>query len=124
MRALLIAGLLAASSAISATPDSDYMIHCMGCHLADGQGMPPDVPRFDEALLALAATDRGRTYLVQVPGASQSPLTDEELAAVINWVLQEYAGHDFTRFSGAEVSGYRGRPMLNPAVVRAGLVDR
>ena len=86
--------------------------------------MPPDVPHFNEQLLSMAATARGRAYLVQVPGASQSPLTDEELAAVINWLLEEYAGGEFNRFTGQEVSEHRKTTLLNPATVRAEMLGR
>ena len=124
MRVLFIAGLLIACSTAPASPKSDYMIHCMGCHLSDGSGMPPDVPHFNEQLLTMAATEKGRAYLVQVPGASQSPLSDKELAALINWLLNEYTSGGFSRFTTEEVNEHRKITLLNPATIRAEIVGR
>lgn len=124
MRYLLLAGLLIASSPSLSTPESDYMIHCMGCHLASGQGKPPDVPAFDSTLARLAATSPGRAYLIGVPGASQSPLNNSELAAVLNWILKEYTGAAFKPFDEIELQQYRDRVMTNPVAVRARLVDK
>ncbi len=50
---LLSLTLLCAFAA--ADPRSHYMIHCMGCHLNDGRGLPPEVPAFDNKLAILAA---------------------------------------------------------------------
>ena len=38
------------SIAINASPKTDYMIHCMGCHAMNGQGMPPEVPRTENVV--------------------------------------------------------------------------
>ena len=126
MRKLLLAMLLSVSAASSvADPRSHYMIHCMGCHLSDGSGSPPDVPGFDSELLELMTTEHGRAYLVQVPGASQSPISDDDLAAVINWILREYAGLDssgtIAPLSGQEVTQYRSRILLDPVKTRANM---
>ena len=59
-----------------------YMLHCGGCHLADGRGNPPQVPSIRNVLGQIVRVDGGRDYLVQVPGASQAPVTDQELTAV------------------------------------------
>lgn len=118
MRTLLLASLVFVCIPISASPENDYMIHCMGCHLADGQGMPPEVPAFDNALSKMADSSRGRAYLVRVPGASQAPLSDGELAAVINWILSSYTNRPFRKFSTQEVSNYRRQILADPASER------
>ncbi len=56
------------------------MIHCMSCHLDGGIGLPPEVPAFDEKLALFAGSDKGREYLVRVPGASQASIDDAALA--------------------------------------------
>ena len=110
-----------------ADPQSHYMIHCMGCHLADGSGQPPDVPVFNEQLGEFAITDEGRSYLVRVPGAAQALITDEDLAAVINWMLEKYSKdslpEDFSPFTGDEVARHRKNILADPARMRAALVD-
>ena len=87
------------------------MLNCMGCHLRDGSGATGKVPSMRASLALLAANEPGRRYLVQVPGAAQSPLTDGELAQLLNWMVRSFsskpaAGH-FTEFTAAEVARYR-----------------
>ena len=114
---LLSLTLLCAFAA--ADPRSHYMIHCMGCHLNDGRGLPPEVPAFDNKLAILAASDKGREYLVTVPGSSQSPIDDAELADVLNWILDKYAGESgFQPFLESEISRYRHTPLANPTRLR------
>jgi len=70
----------------------DYTLNCMGCHRAGGEGAPPDVPRLRDRVGYYLEIPGGREYLVQVPGARQAPLDDAELAAVLNFILDEFAG--------------------------------
>ena len=116
--------LLAMSSALLAEPRSHYMIHCMGCHLNDGSGQPPDVPVLDATLNRYAATDAGRAYLVQVPGAAQAPLDDNDLAVLINWMITTFGGRNehFAPITPAEVASYRAKPLKDPAATRAELL--
>ena len=60
------------SIATNAGPKTDYMIHCMGCHAMNGQGMPPEVPAFDSTLGDIVGRPGGRAYLIQVIGESLS----------------------------------------------------
>lgn len=98
------------------------MIHCMGCHQAHGEGMPPAVPAFSGDLGQLVARPDGRAYLVQVPGAAQSLLDDEALAAVINWMLARFSGStipaSFADYTGEEVHQYRRHILSDPAKAR------
>ena len=121
---LTLISLALLSAIAAADPRSHYMIHCMGCHLNDGRGLPPEVPAFDHKLAILAASDKGREYLVRVPGASQSPIDDAALAGVLNWILREYAGEpDYKLFQESEISRYRNKPLTNPARLRDELLD-
>ena len=63
---------------------ANYMLNCMGCHLADGSGAAGKVPSVRDSMVILSQSVAGRRYLVQVPGASQSPLSDLELAQVLS----------------------------------------
>ena len=114
-------------SEIDASPKSDYMIHCMGCHAMNGKGMPPEVPAFDELLGKIVSKPGGRAYLAQVPGASQSPLNDEQLANVLTWVLREFASEglpdDFQDISAQEVSQSRPITLSDPGKVREKLLS-
>jgi len=74
----------------AATPQQDYVTHCMGCHGPTGAGVPGKIPPLRETLPAFARTSEGRAFLLSVPGASNSSLTDAELAAVVNFLLERY----------------------------------
>ncbi len=115
--ALLLAapGLLAP---VRADSRSNYLLHCGGCHLADGRGLPPSIPSLVGSLGYLAGIPEGRDYIARVPGAAQSPLSDEELAAVLNWVLWEFNAttlpEAFQPLDGAEVGASRSRVLADP----------
>lgn len=122
-RAVLAAGVLAAVAAPAlADPRADYLLHCAGCHLADGRGSPGSVPSLAGPLGRIAATPAGRDYLARVPGASQAPISDEALAAVLNWVLLEFnretLADGFKPLSGSEVARSRSRVLADPLKLR------
>lgn len=100
-----------------------YLLHCGGCHLPDGRGVPPQVPSLHGELGLLAAFPDGRRYLARVPGASQAPLADAELAAVLNWVLRTFNADtlpaSFAPLSADEVGTARGAVLADPLKERA-----
>lgn len=112
--------------ALAADPQINYMLACMGCHVADGSGAPGKVPSVRDSLLPLSATPEGRRYLVQVPGASQSPLSDAELAQVLNWMVRNLTNGPvpgrFAEFTAEEVRAYRKAPLVNVSATRARLL--
>jgi hypothetical protein len=105
---------------------ANYMLNCMGCHLADGAGAAGKVPSLRDSLVTLAGSSAGRRYLVQVPGASQSPLSDFELAQVLSWMVRTLSARavppDFADFTATEVSAYRRSPLVNVRETRARLL--
>ena len=105
-----------------ATAKFNYLLHCGGCHLTDGSGMDPEVPTLRNKLGPLTLSPEGRGYLVRVPGASQVPLSDEELRDVVNWVLTEYNGNtlpeSFRPITTEEVQAHRKNPLSDPLEYR------
>ena len=103
------------------------MLNCMGCHLADGSGAAGKVPSVRDSLVILSRSSAGRRYLVQVPGASQSPLSDLELAQLLSWMVRNLSAQtvpaDFTDFTAAEVAGYRRFPLIDVRDTRARLLQ-
>lgn len=59
--------------------------------MQDGRGLPPEVPSLHDLPAAMLASAEGRGYLVRVPGVAQAPLTDAELAGVLNWMLDSFS---------------------------------
>lgn len=108
---LAILGL--GTSIAVAEPHTDFMLHCMGCHLADGSGTPPGIPALRDRVGYYLQIPGGREYLTQVPGAANAPLDDERLAAVLNWIVAEFARASapgaWAPFTTAEVRSHRGQ---------------
>ena len=103
------------------------MLHCMGCHVADGSGSPGRVPSVRDSLPTLSASAAGRRFLVQVPGAAQSPLSDLELAQVLSWMIRNLSARpvssDFRDFTAGEVARYRKTPLVDVPGTRAQLLS-
>ncbi len=120
-----LASLLATATPARADPRTNYLLHCGGCHLADGSGAPDEVPSLHHDLGRIVAVEQGREYLVRVPGASQALLNDTDLAAVINWVLREFnsatLSDDFKPLTAEEVGRARADVLLDPAKFRSRL---
>jgi mono/diheme cytochrome c family protein len=111
MRAAALAALFGFAGGVDADARQDYILNCMGCHLVDGAGKPPSIPRLADRVGYYLTIPQGRAYLAQVPGAANSLLTDAQLAAVLNWVVAEYAGPSmptsFEPYETGEVGKYR-----------------
>ena len=128
---LAVGFLLAAPASVPAAAPStaarnNYMLRCMGCHLADGSGSAGKVPSVRDSLVPLASSGAGRRYLVQVPGSAQSPLSDLELAQVLSWMVRnlsrQAAPGGFVDFSATEVASYRRTPLIEVQATRARLL--
>ncbi len=101
----------------------NYMIHCMGCHGAQGEGFKDQVPSMRGALVRLATLPDGRSFLLRVPGVSMSSLDAELTAEVLNWTLREFSAAEALRsippFTADEVTEARSRPLLEVSSTRA-----
>jgi mono/diheme cytochrome c family protein len=98
----------------------------MGCHTPDGSGEPGRVPSIKDTLAPFALTPDGRRFLIQVPGASQSTLTDADLADLLNWMIQNLSvpkPTHVTQFTAAEVTRYRRTPLVDVQGARRRLVQ-
>jgi hypothetical protein len=119
---------LAAGSigAAHAGPAQDYMLFCMGCHGAQAQGVPGRVPPLAHSLGRFMRMPAGRNYILRVPGAANSVLSDAQLAAVLNWLAQQYNSEELTAeiplFTAAEVTAQRHTPLVSVLAVRREVV--
>jgi hypothetical protein len=122
LRLSMVTCLCLVGLSASADPRADYLLHCGGCHLPDGRGVPPDVPTLINTLGPIVASAEGRDYVVRVPGASQTPLSDERLAQVMNWVLTTFnaatLNENFKPLDGREVAKSRRRVLADPIKLR------
>jgi hypothetical protein len=115
-----------ANAAWSYQPLVNYQLRCMGCHLADGSGQPGRVPSIRRSLVLFSASAAGRNYVVRVPGVAQSPLSDEDTAALLNWMAKNLSDlklpPSFADYSAAEIHGLRDRPLAQVGALRARLL--
>ena len=102
-----------------------YQMFCQGCHTPDGLG-GEGVPKIKNFIGNFLSIENGREYLVQVPGAAYSALSDSDLANVINWMILEFGEksipENFIPYSTAEVAELRSQPLFNVRGKRAQLI--
>jgi mono/diheme cytochrome c family protein len=117
---------LGATGAAAYEPRVNYQLQCMGCHTADGAGQPGRVPSVRDSLGRLALTPEGRSYLIRVPGVAQSPLSDADTAAVLNWMIKTLSDSPpdrFDAFTAEEVARWRHQPLAEVSAARAALLS-
>ncbi len=117
---------LAVSLCVRAEPPHKlYMLNCMGCHGSKGQGVKGVSP----SLIGIGnflKVPGGRAYLIKAPDVRQSALTDAQVAAVMNWVLENFSRKSlpgkFAPYTPSEVHGYRAAPLPEFARTRKRLL--
>ena len=115
------------AAAAQASPQQDYMLYCMGCHGGQAEGVPGKVPPLAHALGRYMRTPAGRNYILRVPGAANSVLSDAQLAAVLNWLARTFDGDELDEshaalFTAAEVAGLRHSPLPSVLATRSAVV--
>jgi cytochrome c553 len=142
---LLLTGILGGSHfAAAATPGEppsalgvqspqrawqNWTLNCQGCHRPDATGSLGTTPSLAGEAAKFLWVPMGREYLGRVPGVATSPLSDADLAEVLNWMLWRFdAAHlpkDFVAYSAAEVRQLRQNPLrLEAAQMRAELLQQ
>jgi hypothetical protein len=96
--ALLAAALLLSGSALAdanLAARRQYILHCTGCHQADGSGVPSGgVPDMRSQLGHFLKVPEGRAFLVKVPGTSNAALSNSDIARLLNWMLRSFSASD------------------------------
>lgn len=71
---------------------------------------------------------QGRAYLAEVPGVASSPLSDDEVARVLNWMLLTFSRpqlpRPFVPYTAAEIHGCRKHKLVDVTDTRRALADR
>lgn len=127
--ATALVGLLAANAPDPETlsPRTNYMLHCQGCHLADGSGRQGKVPDMRGELGRIAQLPGGRDYIGRVPGVANAQLTDAQLARVLNWLIPEMTPEiaaTFAPYSASEVGHLRRNRLQEVRAVRQRLLTQ
>jgi cytochrome c553 len=106
---------------------SNYQILCQGCHVADGRG-GKGVPNMKGNVGHFLRGQKGREYLVRVPGSANSALDNDELAELLNWMMIEIGKKstpvDFAYFNAPEVGKLRKSPLFEAQEYRKQLVKK
>ncbi len=128
-RALTAIALLAAAFPAHATPpDQLYTLNCWGCHQPHAQGIPGSVPRLANSMGYFLLIPEGRAYLARVPGVAAAPLSDDEIARVLNWILLTFSQPElpknFAPYTAAEIGGYRTDKLVNVKETRRRLAAK
>jgi mono/diheme cytochrome c family protein len=151
-RALLVAALLLAGAAAphgagaQAPSDADgaspppgvenarrawqnWTLNCQGCHRPDGTGSEGTAPSLAGTVAKFLWVPGGREYLIRVPGVATSPLSSEDLAEVVNWMLwrfdREHVPAGFQPFTAAEIARGRTQPLrLEASQMRGDLLAK
>lgn len=101
----------------------NYLLHCRGCHTPTGVAVPSvNMPSLRK-LGPLLGTAEGRKYILQIPGVAHTPLNNEEVAEVLNWIVINFnpdaSKRRFTLFTAAEVAVARTQILSDPHKKRA-----
>lgn len=114
-----------------ASPDAraraQYILGCAGCHQVDGSGVSRSgIPTMRNQLGHFLSLPAGRAFLVKVPGTSNSPFSNADIARMLNWMAHEFSAAtlpaDFTPYTEAEVAAYRSAPLDDVPATRAAIV--
>jgi mono/diheme cytochrome c family protein len=93
-----------------ARPARIYAENCEGCHGWAGVSVT-EIPTLAGRIGYFARIPEGRRYLVQVPNVALNPSSDEDIAAMMNWLLATYSRKqlpaDFQPYSAEEVAELR-----------------
>lgn len=103
----------------------NYQMLCQGCHTPDGSGFK-GVPQIKGFIGNFLVNQKGREYLVRVPGSANSALNDKDLAEVLNWIIFEMGGtstpNNLQRYTAEEVAKLRKNPLFEVVEYRKQLL--
>lgn len=93
---------------------ADFLLNCAGCHGVSGDAGQANVPRLIGTGGNLLCTAESRAYAVRLPNVALARnLTDERLAALMNFVVFDLGGATHERpYSPPEVAALRAKPLV------------
>lgn len=96
-------------------PQRDYILACAGCHGVHGVSNPNLVPSLQGLVGYFLDLPEGRAYLSRLPNVAFSTLSDEQLAAVLNYMVFEIGAGSAPAgarpYVAAQVGEWRKRPL-------------
>lgn len=123
-------GLLTVSTAGAQerSAHANYVLRCAGCHGMEGAGTAEGgIPDFRGYVGAFTHTEAARTYVMHVPGVISASLSDAEIAAVMNYIVEKWGGESvpdpFEPFTSEEVTRLRAVPVEDVVAFRRRVVE-
>ena len=107
-----------------------YLMGCVGCHGEAGVTMSQKVPDLKDQIGYFLHLPEGRAYLVRLPNVAFAPISDKELADMMNYMVFTLGGSsapkDARPYSAAEVGKLRKQPLTEVPLFqyRSELVER
>ena len=113
---LFMADLRAAAPTVQFTPPQrDYILACAGCHGLNGMSNSTLVPSLKGLVGFYLNLPEGRAYLSRLPNVAFSALNDEQLAAVLNYMVFNIGAGSAPAgtqpYRAAEVGQWRRQPL-------------
>jgi mono/diheme cytochrome c family protein len=107
----------------------NWTLNCQGCHRPDGSGTEGTAPSLSGTVARFLSVPGGREYLARVPGVATSPLSNADLAEVVNWMLwrfdREHLPAQFAPYTADEMGRLRIAPLrMEASPMRAALLKR
>lgn len=99
---------------IDATPGA-YLLYCGGCHGINGHSSDIAVPDLRGQVDSFLCLPAGREYIIRLPNVAFAPLSDAQLADLMNFVVG--LGNSRQRrsdppYTAAEVGALRRNPLM------------
>jgi mono/diheme cytochrome c family protein len=107
----------------------NWTLNCQGCHRPDGSGTDGTAPSLAGTVARFLSVPGGREYLGRVPGVATSPLSNGDLAEVVNWMLwrfdREHLPAKFQPYTADEMGRLRTAPLrMEASQMRAALLKK
>jgi mono/diheme cytochrome c family protein len=107
----------------------NWTLNCQGCHRPDGSGTEGTAPSLAGTVARFLSVPGGREYLGRVPGVATSPLSNGDLAEVVNWMLwrfdREHLPARFQPYTADEMGRLRTTPLrMEASQIRAALLKK
>jgi hypothetical protein len=107
----------------------NWTLNCQGCHRPDGSGTEGTAPSLAGTVARFLSVPGGREYLGRVPGVATSPLSNADLAEVVNWMLwsfdREHLPAQFQPYTADEIGRLRAAPLrMEASQMRAALLKK
>lgn len=106
----------------------NWVLNCQGCHKVGALGLGLEMPDLNGEISKFLTVEGGREFIGQVNGIANSPLSNADLADLVNWMLVTYdpvhIPEDAQAYTAEEVARFRKTPLTHDAnTQRAALND-